>query len=126
MGKYLVKTVKSGGCKFSLKADNGQEIATSQVYAGKSTCKKGINSVRVNAPAAKIEDQTKEGYETLKCPKFEVYTDKAGETRFRLRARNGQVIASSEGYSKHAGALAGIDSVVRNADSEIEYQKEEN
>lgn len=52
--------------------------------------------------------------------KWELYTDKGGEYRFRLKAGNGEVIAlSSEGYSSKAGALNGIDSIRRNADSDI-------
>ena len=52
--------------------------------------------------------------------KFELYTDKAGEYRFRLKAGNGEVIAISEGYSSKSAALNGIDSVRRNAaDAEV-------
>ncbi len=51
---------------------------------------------------------------------FELYTDKAGEYRFRLKAGNGEVIAISEGYSSKPAALNGIDSVRRNAaDAEV-------
>lgn len=52
--------------------------------------------------------------------KFELYTDKSGEYRFRLKAGNGEVIAISEGYSSKSGALSGIESVRRNAaDAEV-------
>ncbi|MBO9626174.1 MAG: DUF1508 domain-containing protein [Microbacterium sp.] len=52
--------------------------------------------------------------------KWELYTDKGGEYRFRLKAGNGEVIAlSSEGYTSKSGALNGIESIRRNADSEI-------
>ena len=69
---------------------------------------------------AEIEDQTVEGYEARKSPKYEVYTDTAGETRFRLKAGNGQIIAVSEGYKAKKSALNGIDSIRRNApDAEI-------
>ncbi|WP_047523411.1 YegP family protein [Microbacterium sp. ZOR0019] len=52
--------------------------------------------------------------------KFELYTDKSGEHRFRLKAGNGEVIASSEGYSSKSAALNGIESVRRNApDAEV-------
>lgn len=52
--------------------------------------------------------------------KFELYTDKAGEYRFRLKAGNGETIAVSEGYSSKSAALNGIDSVRRNAaDAEV-------
>jgi len=47
--------------------------------------------------------------------KFELYTDKAGEYRFRLKAANGEVIAVSEGYSSKASAQNGIASVKTNA-----------
>ena len=44
---------------------------------------------------------------------FEVYQDKAGEYRFRLKARNGEVIASSEGYTTKASCLKGVAAVKR-------------
>ena len=47
--------------------------------------------------------------------KFEVYMDEAGEYRFRLRARNGQIIAVSQGYKSKEGCLKGIKSVKLNA-----------
>ena len=47
---------------------------------------------------------------------FEVYKDKAGEFRWRLKAGNGQNIASSgEGYAEKRSCMAAIDSVKRNA-----------
>lgn len=47
---------------------------------------------------------------------FELYEDRAGEYRFRLKAGNGEVIAlASEGYSSKASALKGIESVRKNA-----------
>ncbi|MEV8173720.1 YegP family protein [Microbacterium sp. NPDC079176] len=51
---------------------------------------------------------------------FELYTDKSGEYRFRLKSGNGEVIAISEGYSSKSSALNGIDSMRRNAaDAEV-------
>ncbi|WP_278102125.1 DUF1508 domain-containing protein [Microbacterium proteolyticum] len=50
--------------------------------------------------------------------KYELYTDKAGKYRFRLKASNGQVIASSEAYESKASAQNGIASVKANAGSE--------
>lgn len=47
--------------------------------------------------------------------KFEVYKDKKGEYRFRLKAANGQVIATGEGYSSKDGCMNGIESVKKNA-----------
>lgn len=114
MGKFVVRKTNTG-IKFDLKATNGEVIATSEVYASAASCKKGIASVQKNAPLAAVENQTVEGYITEKHPKFEVYTDKAGELRFRLKASNGQIIAVSEGYKAIASCLNGIDSVKKNA-----------
>lgn len=48
--------------------------------------------------------------------KFEVYKDKKGEFRFRLKSGNGETILSSEGYKDRADALSGIESVKKNVD----------
>ncbi len=118
MGKFVIKTT-STGVKFDLKANNGEVIATSEVYTAEAACRNGIESVRKCCEGG-IEDQTVEGYETLKHPKFEVYTDKAGEYRFRLKARNGEIIATSEGYKAKPSCLNGIESVKKNApDAEV-------
>lgn len=124
MGKFVIKNTKTG-IKFDLKAPNGQVIATSQVYKSMKTCLNGTASVVKNAPIAALEDQTIEGYAKQKCPKFEVYLDKKGEYRFRLKAINGQIIAISEGYVKMASCMNGIDSVRNNAvDAPIEEVEE--
>lgn len=47
--------------------------------------------------------------------KFEIYKDKAGEFRFRLKASNGQTIATGEAYTTKAACLNGIESVKKNA-----------
>ena len=114
MGKFVIRETNTG-VKFDLKAGNGEVIATSEVYTTEAACKNGIASVQKNAPVANVENQTVEGYAEEKHPKFEVYTDKAGEYRFRLKATNGQVIAVSEGYKALAGCMNGIESVKKNA-----------
>ena len=119
MGKFVVKEVKSG-FKFDLKAGNGEVIATSEVYTTEAACKKGIESVKKNAAIAGVEDQTVEGFEKVKHPKFEIYEDKSGEFRFRLKAGNGQIIATGEGYTTRANCINGVDSVKKNApDAEV-------
>ena len=119
MGKFVVKEVASG-VKFNLEATNGQVIATSEIYESKAACLNGVESVKNNAPVAAVEDLTAAGCETVTNPKFELYEDKAGQYRFRLKARNGQIIAVSEGYKTKASCENGIDSVKKNApDAEV-------
>ena len=113
MGKFIVKQTKTG-IKFDLKAGNGEVIATSEVYASKASCLGGIASVKTCCAGA-IEDQTVEGYANGKPPELAVYLDNAGEYRVRLKARNGEVIATSEGYKAKASCLGGIESVKKNA-----------
>ena len=114
MGKFEIKKTKNDGFVFNLKAGNGEVIATSETYNSLDACKNGINSVITNAPEAAVEDQTVEGFATEKNPKFELYTDKAGEFRFRLKAKNGQIIATGEGYKAKAGCKNGIESIKKN------------
>jgi uncharacterized protein YegP (UPF0339 family) len=47
--------------------------------------------------------------------KFEIYQSKNGEYRFRLKASNGQIIATGQGYKSKASCLNGIESVKKNA-----------
>ena len=120
MGKFIIKETATG-IKFDLKATNGEVIATSEVYKSEASCKNGIQSVITNAPVAAVEDQTVEGFATEKNPKFEIYTDKSGQFRFRLKAKNGEIIATSENYKAKASCLNGIESVRKNVvDAKIE------
>ncbi|HUU74929.1 MAG TPA: YegP family protein [Methanoregulaceae archaeon] len=47
--------------------------------------------------------------------KFEVYPDKEGKYRFRLKAPNGEIIAIGQGYKSKESCLKGIESVKQNA-----------
>ena len=67
-----------------------------------------------------VEDQTVEGYQPLKNPKYEVYIDAGGKTRFRLKASNGEIIAASQAYADKQSCLKGIRSIASHApDAEI-------
>ena len=113
-GKFVIKKTNTG-VKFDLKASNGEVILTSEVYSALAACKNGVESVKTNAPIANIEDQTVSGFNVEKNPKFEIYLDKASEYRFRLKARNGEIIGTSEGYKAKASCINGIESVKKNA-----------
>ena len=112
MGTFKIIKTKTGHV-FHLVARNGETIGTSQVYSSKGACLKGTRSVRANAVAAKFEDLSLN--ESVTNPRFEIFTDKAGEFRFRLRATNGKEILASEGYASKESCHKGIDSVRKNA-----------
>jgi uncharacterized protein YegP (UPF0339 family) len=113
MGKFVIRETATG-FKFDLKASNGEVIATSEVYSTQAAAVKGAQSVAKCAADAKVHDLTVEGQEVTH-PKFELYEDKGGEFRFRLKARNGEIIAVSEGYTTKRSCENGIESVRKNA-----------
>lgn len=122
MGKFVIKAGKSGPY-FVLKAGNGEVIGQSETYSSDAACENGIESVKKCAPVANIEDQTAEGWVNQTNPCFEVYADKAGEFRFRLKARNGEPILTGEGYKAKASCLNGIESIKKNApDASVEKE----
>ena len=112
MGRFQIKPVATG-YKFDLLAANGQIIATSEVYETEAACRKGVRSVCASAQKAKLADLTGEG-KLPTNPRFELFLDKAGAYRFRLRARNGQVVAVSEGYTTREACENGMESVRKN------------
>ena len=100
MGKFVVSTRSNGEFQFTLKADNGQVILTSEGYTSKAGCSNGIESVRKNA-----DD---DGNYTRKVSANDKYY-------FNLKAANGQIIGSSQMYESESGRDNGIESVKRNA-----------
>ena len=115
MGKFVISKAKNEEYTFVLKATNGQVILEAgETFSSLASCKNSIESVKKNA-LAHVEDQTVEGYETVTHPQYELYEDKGGEYRWRLKARNGEPIGKSEGYKAKDSALNGIASIGKNA-----------
>ena len=112
-GKFIISTAKNGEFTFNLKASNGEIILTaSETYPTMAACESGIDSVKKNALSG-VEDQTRG--ESIAHPKFEIYQDKAGEFRFRLKGGDGEIIGRSESYKAKASAKKGIASIGKNA-----------
>lgn len=57
--------------------------------------------------------------------KFEIYKDKAGAFRFRLKASNGQIILTSEGYKAKTSCKNGIESVRKNSQNDARFERRE-
>lgn len=113
-GYYYIKHTSDGGFMFNLKAGNHEIIATSEVYSTLAACKKGIASVTRSAPEAGEEIVGEDGV-SVPAPKFEIYNDKKGKFRFRLKAGNYEIIAVSQAYITLVGCRRGIESVRRNS-----------
>ena len=114
-GQFVCYKTAKGYWNYRLKASNKETIAVSggTGYSSFSACKAGIESVRRNT-GAKIEDQTLQKFEQLTNPKFEIYMDKAGKYRYRLKASNGELICTSEdGYASKDSCKKGIASLAK-------------
>ena len=55
--------------------------------------------------------------------KFEITLRKNNEYQFNLKASNGQVILTSEGYTQKSGCMNGIESVKKNAPEDARYER---
>lgn len=60
-----------------------------------------------------------------KHPKYVIKKDKAGEFRFNLTAKNGQVILKSEGYTTKSSCKNGIESVRKNSPEDARYERKQ-
>lgn len=103
---FSVKRAQNGEYYFNVTANNHAVLATSEMYSTKSNAVKGAKTVM-----AYLKGNTMVDYWTDQCG-FEMYTGADDDTWFRLRARNGEKILKSEGYTSEAGAKNAIDSVV--------------
>ena len=108
--------------RFHLKAGNGEIIAVSQSYGAKESAISGIDSIKKNAPIAKIVDLTtgevavpKHVTGIVQDPVFEIQTNAPDKWRFHLKAANGEIIAVSQSYQTKESAESGIASVKKNA-----------
>jgi uncharacterized protein YegP (UPF0339 family) len=104
--KFVLYKDAADEFRFRLKAGNGEILATSgEGYKAKADAKKTIKKI--------IADIGKYA--------FEVYEDKKGEHRFRLKAKNGQIVAvSSEGYKQKSDAEKAIATIEKGAaDAEV-------
>ena len=125
-GKFEIKRTSDRRYMFNVRAGNTQVIASSQIYSSMAACRNGIDSVGKNAPLAHIEDQTLSSINEEKCPKFQIYFDKAGKYRFNLLAANGQnILACTQGYTQKSSCKNGINSVINNAHSAIVLPNED-
>lgn len=106
-GTFKIKTTPSG-YRFNFVASNGEVLSVSELYSTLESCLNGIKSVQANSEA-EIENQTETDYTAIRYPKYEVYVDKFGEYRFRLRARNGAIIVVSSGFREMSACINTIN-----------------
>ncbi|EMA65982.1 hypothetical protein C461_12443 [Halorubrum aidingense JCM 13560] len=112
---------RGGEWRWRLIHENGNVLGDSgQGYSSRSKARQGLDSVRSNVAAAGVEEPGADGAEVTgdgtgaagAGATFELYEDAAGEYRWRLRHRNGNIVADSgEGYASKSGAADAIERV---------------
>ena len=107
MGKISIKKTDTG-FKFDVQDDSGKKMMSSQEYRSLQSAQKGVSSILRNVPIAPVEDLTAEASDVLINPKFEVFKDQGDLFRFRLKAKNGQIVTTSDAYDTKAACEAVI------------------
>ena len=110
-----------GEWRWRLIHENGNVLADSgEGYSSRSKARQGLDSVQSNAAEAALEAVGDDGVagdaDGNPNATFELYEDAAEEYRWRLRHRNGNIIADSgEGYASRSNAVEGVTGVKANA-----------
>ncbi len=107
-GTFVIYRDAADQHRFKLKAANGENIGASEGYTTKASAQNGIESVVKNGG---------------KDDNYEVFEGEDNKHYFRLKAANGEIILSSQGYSSKDAAYEGTHAVKRNTtDANIEDQ----
>ena len=100
-GKFEIYKDNAGEFRFRLKAGNGETLLSSEGYADRSGALNGIQSVQNNA---------------AETARFQATETETGKFRFNLRAKNNQIIGTSQNYGSATARDNGIEAVGRAAD----------
>lgn len=114
--RYLVRETSDGAWYFVLTAANGEIIGVGEMYASVSNVNRAIASV-VNVVKATVANP-------VSAPagaKFETFRGLDGKYYFHVRARNGEIILQSQGYTTRTAATNGIASVQTNGTNPARY-----
>lgn len=105
----IYKILKTAtGFKFILTSPSGRILAASEAYSKIDSCINGIESFRRHSHS-NIEDQTIQFAASITNPKYELYLDHAANFRFRLKAKNGEILAVSEPYTSKETCLKALN-----------------
>jgi len=100
-GKFVMKRAKNGEFFFSLIAGNGENVGKSETYKARASADNGIESVKRNAP---------------EMDRYVIKEGNDGKHYLSLKASNGQIILTGQGYSSESGAEKGREAIARAAD----------
>jgi uncharacterized protein YegP (UPF0339 family) len=105
---YRVLEAVNGEYYFNLVAQNGEIIATGETYKTLAAAERAVETLTRVVEGASTAELDATG------PRFESFVGADGQSYFRLRAGNGEIVLQSEGYASPSGAEAGMDAVEAN------------
>jgi uncharacterized protein YegP (UPF0339 family) len=118
-GRFDVKQAVSGAHYFTLKAANGRVIGVSEMYGTRSGALRGVDTVIANVGRYLEWQAERTGR------RFDVFQGADERYYFNLRAGNGEIVLSSQGYTTEAAAWAGVFSVADNGIDAEQYELRE-
>jgi uncharacterized protein YegP (UPF0339 family) len=116
---YEMLQASNGQSYFNVKAANGEIIGTGEFYTSKAHAERGARTVRALLRLARKQLNTQPAPTR---ERFELFTGEDGQTYFHLRAANGEILLSSEGYTASAAAKDGIVAVTTSGTTESNFQ----
>lgn len=116
---FDVKQALSGEWYFNLVAGNGEPVGTSQLYSTKSNAERGARTVR---SLVRLFGQQAQTQAAPSRERFELFKGEDNQSYFRLRASNGEIMLSSEGYTAKSSAQKGLASVQANGADASRFQ----
>lgn len=116
--QFEVKQASNGDWYFDLEAANGEIIGTSQLYASESNAQRGARTVRALVRLI-LQPKTEPA---PRAQRFEIFQGEDRKTYFHLRAGNGEIMLSSQGYTAASSAKTGVASVVANGGDASNYE----
>jgi uncharacterized protein YegP (UPF0339 family) len=115
---FEVIEASNGDYYFNLKAQNGEVIGTSQLYASKSNAERGARTVRA---LVRLANQELREQAAPRRERFELFKGEDGQSYFHLRAGNGEILLGSQAYTATSSAKKGVASVQNNGKSAARF-----
>jgi uncharacterized protein YegP (UPF0339 family) len=117
-GRYEVREAANGDSYFVLKAENNKIIGVSETYVSRSNAERAIDTTKGLAR----DLAGKRPIPATLTARFETFTGNDGNFYFHLRAKNGETVLASQGYTSKQSATKGIRSVIQNGDEAERFE----
>jgi uncharacterized protein YegP (UPF0339 family) len=115
---FEVLEANNGEWYVNLRAQNHEIIGTTELFASKSNATRAVSTI---VALVKLLNPQPSVGDAAKIERFEVFSGEDGKYYFHLRANNGEIVLSSQGYTSKQSALNGIKSVEANGAASESY-----